>query len=906
MGVVYRARDPKLGRDVAIKVLGERGDGARELVDTHDTVDLRRAPAPGDGDGDALAEARAMARLSHPNVLPIYEVGSEGRAPFLVMEYIAGPSLRAWLAEPRATREVASMFAQAARGLAAAHAVGVVHRDFKPDNVLVGPDGRARVADFGLANVVVAAGTHAMERVAEAAGTPRYMAPELLDGARADAASDVFALCRSAADALAGRADVPAALQAVVAAGLADDAAARPTLDAVIVALESAAAATPPAARRRRRRQLGVIAAVSAATAAVGWMTVARRDAGAACDDAASSLFAGRWDDTSRAALRARLPADQAQQVIARVDVRARSFVDAHAGACRDRAAGELAPADAERRLGCLDRRAIELGADVRRALAHPAWPASDVTDTMLQGGFPEACRTLVEAPPRDAETTAALVRRLVDSDDIPLADQLAPLTALERDALAAGEVGLAARSANAVSGLLRIAGRLADADAAADRAYRDANSIDSSQEALHALLARSDVAAARGDATNANSYAKLAEELADKPDVPVGTRARVYSQLAQGALDRGDDATALADAETGLAIEDATAGNGRDPRLRASLDAVRVIALVDLHRPDEVAAARDHLASAIATLGAADANTGVAHRLLAQALAATGQHAEAVVERRAAIAVIEAAVGADNSYALDARRQLAEDLEMTGQRAAGIAELERVLDAESRAGSGAIAELHASTLGNLGLMRFRAGDHDAGLAQAARAADELAAQLVGEDSEVRGARGALMELELQMGRVDDAARELAAIEASARRGAVSASEAAQIAVWTGELAIGRARWADAEAAARQALASPAAEPDAREEAGAVLADALIGARRWADARAAIDDVRTRSRTADDTVAWRAALDVRAAEIAAGTGDRAGARTLATAALATLTAEPAFPREAARAARLAR
>src|SRR5688572_30126211 len=165
MGRVFEAHDPDLERRVAIKVVRDAaaGERARERM---------------------LREAQAMARLAHPNVVTIHEVGTIGTQIFLVMEYVAGETLARWLEERRGWREIVEAFVQAGDGLAAAHAAGLVHRDFKPNNVLRDGDRRVRVSDFGLAHVEGDAMTLAVG--SGLVGTPEYIAPEQRAGGEVD------------------------------------------------------------------------------------------------------------------------------------------------------------------------------------------------------------------------------------------------------------------------------------------------------------------------------------------------------------------------------------------------------------------------------------------------------------------------------------------------------------------------------------------------------------------------------------------------------------------------------------------------------------------------------------------------------------------------------------------------
>jgi len=215
MGQVWRARDRDLERDVAIKVVRP------ELA------------ADGDVRARLLREARAMARLQHPNVIAIYDVAELAGHDMLVMELVDGETLGRWAARQDDYDPIVEALVAAGRGLAAAHDAGIVHRDFKPDNVLVGRDGRVRVGDFGLAHDeggtvgwldgdLATRAERPVARIQEAVaatvevagpvltaegtvmGTPAYMAPEQLRGEPVDARTDQFAFCLSAWELLAG------------------------------------------------------------------------------------------------------------------------------------------------------------------------------------------------------------------------------------------------------------------------------------------------------------------------------------------------------------------------------------------------------------------------------------------------------------------------------------------------------------------------------------------------------------------------------------------------------------------------------------------------------------------------------------------------------------------------------
>ncbi|HVE86318.1 MAG TPA: protein kinase, partial [Myxococcales bacterium] len=209
MGAVYAAYDPELNRKVALKVLRTRKRSGGQHIS--------------EGRSRLMREAQAMARLSHPNIVTVFDVGSFEGEIYLAMELVDGTTLTQWLAEKKRTwKDTAKVFSFAGRGLAAAHAAGLVHRDIKPDNVLVGKDGRIRVMDFGLARPAGDPDEEEDGEISDPAikersllnspltrkgilvGTPVYMAPEQFLNEPIDARTDQFAFCVALYEALYG------------------------------------------------------------------------------------------------------------------------------------------------------------------------------------------------------------------------------------------------------------------------------------------------------------------------------------------------------------------------------------------------------------------------------------------------------------------------------------------------------------------------------------------------------------------------------------------------------------------------------------------------------------------------------------------------------------------------------
>jgi serine/threonine protein kinase/tetratricopeptide (TPR) repeat protein len=395
MGIVYKAFDPDLDRAIALKLVAiDEPDGARQRL---------------------LREAKMLAQLSHPNVVGVHDVGTVGDDVFIAMEYVAGVTLRQWSRTPRSTAQIIAVLTDAARGLAAAHRLAIVHRDFKPENIMVDDSGRARVLDFGLARstgaithasrVPTDGGTGAVTRSGAVAGTPQYMAPE--QGRTVDAKMDQFSFCVVLHEALYGERPVADAqppsrrgisnrVRRAVQIGLrADPALRHASMDALIDAL------TPP------RRTRIVIAALAIATlgggAAAAWTITRSPSIDDACSLAADAVGTV-WNPARRADL-ARIAGEP---VAEQVDAWTVAWSTRRKELCAQTLrSDEDQSADIAQQVGCLRRRLTALDASVSTVL-HARIPeiVRDAPNAIARAGSPTVCdsyeRGTIDEPLRE------------------------------------------------------------------------------------------------------------------------------------------------------------------------------------------------------------------------------------------------------------------------------------------------------------------------------------------------------------------------------------------------------------------------------------------------------------------------------------------------------------------------
>ena len=453
-GVVYRAYDPELDRKIALKLLDERAD---------EDPAVRR---------EVLAEARAMAKLRHRNIVTVYDVGEHEGRGFVAMEYVDGVDLRGWLdGAERSWTVIASVMARAARGLAAAHEAGIVHRDFKPSNVLVDASGQVYVADFGLARALRRDEADATDTNESSLppGSPPYLAPELYDGADASPASDVYAFCVSLWEAAFGerpwtdddetvlleakrrgppaapRSGVPSAVVSAMRAGLSADPEARPpSVIALAEVLEHDGG----------KRGWGVaVVGTLVAVAAIGlWL----RDDDP-CAEAAVAVDAV-WSDGTRNALADRIgameladAAETADRLGQNVDAWVQRWRSERVDACQaTHVRREQSATLLDLRMACLDRELSQLSALVELVREGDAQLVASAPRAVAKLGRGLSCdRESVQAADRDPKgpevdaIVADLDRAAVDEAVARYQDGLERLADVEARAEAIDARGL-------------------------------------------------------------------------------------------------------------------------------------------------------------------------------------------------------------------------------------------------------------------------------------------------------------------------------------------------------------------------------------------------------------------------------------------------------------------------------
>jgi eukaryotic-like serine/threonine-protein kinase len=695
VGMVLEAYDPDLDRRIAIKLLH-----------------LRRT---GDADG-LLREGRAVAQLNHPNVVTVHDVGKVGGQVFIAMERIKGASLRSWLdAEPRDLGSILDVFAQAGRGLAAAHRAGIVHRDVKPSNILVGDDGRVRVVDFGLAlgsKELDADGPARTISQTSVAGTPAYMSPEQHRGERLDARSDIFSFCVALWLAVFGerpfRGDTVAALRASVLEGTREPPPGNTRAPAWLIGLLERGLASDPddrpasmdelldeLTRRRRRTPVAVVGgAIGIALAAAGltWGLADRGAEPASLCQGAPDRIAEVWTAaraktvTTAFTATAREGAGEiAAQVIANLDGYTADWSQMYGDACRaTHERGEQSERLLDLRMRCLDRN-LEV--------------VDHLIDLFITRVDPQVIDRAILAsrrlPPMSACDDEERLMAAVPPPAPELAGRVAPL-----------ETAIARAEA------LYLAGRYADVVTTLEPVLDDLDALDHaplSARALHRL----------GQAYGHTERAGDTEE----------TLARAARQAARGHL---DDLSAriwlaLLDHRINVSEEFARARDlvpvaetaieraGNPPKLRGNLLTMQTGLANAESRFEDALALLEQARECYLEAGGDPADLADARRNLGALLLQLGEDERARTELEAAVTASEQAFGPRHAATGAALRYLAMALRRGGAHAESRSRLERALDIATAAqgpGSALVAEIH----GSIATSAAQEGDWDAAL----------------------------------------------------------------------------------------------------------------------------------------------------------------------------------------------
>jgi len=582
MGVVYAAYDPELDRKIALKLLLPGAGG--------ETRRLR-----------LLREAQALARLSHPNVVAIHDVGTIGEQVWLAMELVEGRTLGQWLQTPRRWPDVVEVLRAAGEGLAAAHGAGLLHRDFKPDNVMVGDDGRVRVMDFGLARASTDVSEHdcspasqessstlssRVTRVGALIGTPTYMAPEQIAGKDLAAAADQFAFCVTlwealygerpfhgdtsmelAASVLAGERRSPTRsraapgwLRRVCERGLSVDPAQRwPSMSAL---LDTLAKGRKRATLRKGLAAVGVLAVLGVGVEAQRRFDHARRTA--ACETTGHELDAA-WSTERADALHDALVATgssyasrTADQVVPLLARHAEAWQQARVEACLDadvRHRWDAATLD--RSLWCLEERRMELESLVDELMLADAVVLQKAVGAAAGLASALACRDeqvleTLSPPPEEGREALRTVRAdVVRAINLGRAGRFDKGLALARETLARAEAlgwpPLVVRARLQVGTLLERSGAYREAEAALERAYFDASKGVAPEVVFHAATALVNVVGFKAvRPVEGRRWARLADvALEQVPDGEQLLRAALLGNLAGVHMAEGDYAEA-------------------------------------------------------------------------------------------------------------------------------------------------------------------------------------------------------------------------------------------------------------------------------------------------------------------------------------------------------------------------